>query len=536
MPFFPQLLTSGPPPAYRTAAWIVEHGFQRVALQFPDHFVHRGPATAVSLSRLLTQSPLSHPTDLFVLADTTQNPLCVDEVAAAHANADALVHYGPSDLSPVTRLPTLLVLGVEFVDVKALASVVLDAVADVRTDPVPEASTSGRTSEAVVFLEQGRLHARADLVSALLDHGNVAIHVAQAARTELWPRQIKGACGGVGGRGGWDRLSKETTDPVQPDGQSTVTVAGFSWPAGVAPGATLIWVGSEDASAFSQLQLTFYQSPWRVVDTLVHPPRHRLADVARLQRTINGRYFLIDMARNVTMVGILVGTLGVAGFRHVIARVRHLAQSAGKKTYTVLVGKPNPSKLANFPEIELWVMVSSPQGIILDTKEYFCKIITPYEAEIAWGDREEWTGSYRLDHEPLLRDYREEADTIGRPKDPRQIGMTTFDQEHDSDTEEGGVEAEGSAEARVRALTHAATTTLAQRADAALSLKGKSGAIVTNAAEYYMAKRTYWGVETPALGAEEKPVVPAVEGRDGRAAGYVRGALAEGAAGRTDVN
>ena len=31
--------------------------------------------------------------------------------------------------------------------------------------------------------------------------------------------------------------------------------------------------------------------------------------------------------------------------------------SAGKKTYTVLMGKPAPAKLANFPEVEVWVQV-----------------------------------------------------------------------------------------------------------------------------------------------------------------------------------
>jgi diphthamide biosynthesis protein 2 len=51
--------------------------------------------------------------------------------------------------------------------------------------------------------------------------------------------------------------------------------------------------------------------------------------------------------------GILVGTLGVAGYRDAIQRIRSAAQRAGKKTYTLLMGKPSPAKLANFPEIEV---------------------------------------------------------------------------------------------------------------------------------------------------------------------------------------
>lgn len=54
--------------------------------------------------------------------------------------------------------------------------------------------------------------------------------------------------------------------------------------------------------------------------------------------------------------GILVGTLGMAGYREAIDMVRRIVRSAGKKTYTMLMGKPSPPKLANFPEVEVgWV-------------------------------------------------------------------------------------------------------------------------------------------------------------------------------------
>lgn len=45
----------------------------------------------------------------------------------------------------------------------------------------------------------------------------------------------------------------------------------------------------------------------------------------------------------------------------VTERIRNLAQGAGKKTYTFLIGKPTPAKLANFPEIDVFVLVADPQ-------------------------------------------------------------------------------------------------------------------------------------------------------------------------------
>ena len=51
----------------------------------------------------------------------------------------------------------------------------------------------------------------------------------------------------------------------------------------------------------------------------------------------------------------------MAGFLQAEEGVRRLARGASKQTYTVLMGKPNPAKLANFPEVEIWVMVADAQ-------------------------------------------------------------------------------------------------------------------------------------------------------------------------------
>lgn len=48
-----------------------------------------------------------------------------------------------------------------------------------------------------------------------------------------------------------------------------------------------------------------------------------------------------------------MGTLGVAGYLGAVEQLCNAAEAAGKKTYTLLMGKPSPAKLANFPEIEV---------------------------------------------------------------------------------------------------------------------------------------------------------------------------------------
>ena len=99
----------------------------------------------------------------------------------------------------------------------------------------------------------------------------------------------------------------------------------------------------------------------------------------------------------------MVGTLGDRGYLQAARHVRGLAQAAGKKTYTMLMGRPSPAKLANFPEIEVFVMVADAPGLVLDdSKDYYAPVITPWEALLAFDADLEWTGEYKLGFQCLL--------------------------------------------------------------------------------------------------------------------------------------
>ena len=47
---------------------------------------------------------------------------------------------------------------------------------------------------------------------------------------------------------------------------------------------------------------------------------------AAVGKLLRRRYYLVEKARNAAIVGILVGTLGVAGYLDVVDRVRELAK------------------------------------------------------------------------------------------------------------------------------------------------------------------------------------------------------------------
>lgn len=77
----------------RTVTKIVQGGYKKIALQFPDELL-ADAATVAEQLREKTQK------EIFILADTSYGSCCVDEVAAEHVNADLIVHYGRSCLSP----------------------------------------------------------------------------------------------------------------------------------------------------------------------------------------------------------------------------------------------------------------------------------------------------------------------------------------------------------------------------------------------------------------------------------------------------
>lgn len=112
-----------------------------------------------------------------------------------------------------------------------------------------------------------------------------------------------------------------------------------------------------------------------------------------------------------------------AGYLSMIDQMKELVTGAGKKAYTLAMGRPNPAKLANFPEVsslpslpfhqgkrktriflpsipvssscsvtklkfcgqcDVFIYVSCAQTALLDSKEFLSPVITPFEAMLAF--------------------------------------------------------------------------------------------------------------------------------------------------------
>jgi Putative diphthamide synthesis protein len=60
--------------------------------------------------------------------------------------------------------------------------------------------------------------------------------------------------------------------------------------------------------------------------------------------------------------------LELASYLPLITHIRELVSRKRKKSYTISVGKLNPAKLANFMEIECFVLVACPENSIVEAK------------------------------------------------------------------------------------------------------------------------------------------------------------------------
>ena len=85
------------------------------------------------------------------------------------------------------------------------------------------------------------------------------------------------------------------------------------------------------------------------------------------------------------MVGLLAGTLGVARHREALAHLRNLTQAAGKRSYVLALGRPTPAKLANFPEVDVFVLLACPLGTLAPqpSGSFFRPVLAPCELEAA---------------------------------------------------------------------------------------------------------------------------------------------------------
>ncbi|KAL8195342.1 hypothetical protein R6Q57_025745 [Mikania cordata] len=330
------------------------------------------------------------------MADTTYGSCCVDEVGASHINADCVIHYGHTCLSPTSKLPAFFVFGKAPINASNCAQQLCNY------------ALSCRKPVMVLYGLEYR-HALQDIIEASTiettslcrDLSKSKLHFADVMSQSMLPKkssEINGDC-----------------DDASP---KTYKIGGLLW--GLEQGLSmedhsLFWIGP-DNSAFANVVLTFNGCEIVRYDATEN---QLLTDTSQQRRILKRRYYLVEKAKDAVIVGILVGTLGVAGYLSMIHQIKEMVIKAGKKVYTLVMGRPNPSKLANFPECDVFIYISCSQTALLDSKEFLAPVITPFEAILAFNRGSEWTGKYVMDFQDVVASVPAGLENLGEEEEAR---------------------------------------------------------------------------------------------------------------------
>ncbi|KAL5600958.1 hypothetical protein BROUX41_005792 [Berkeleyomyces rouxiae] len=341
----------------RSAAEIVAGGWARVGLQFPDYMLCDAPAVVQELEAEIaalrsTQSDAGSKAQaaprIYVLADTSYSACCVDEVAAEHVDAEVVVHYGRSCLSPTSRLPVIYVFTRYVLDMDgALAA--FEAVFAEKNDKVV-------VTADVMFQD----HVAA-LAAALRERGYTALLATTIVH---------------------DPLASIPNRAIVTDEAGTACA-----------------LSAEELKDYALFHIS--EPPAAVLLALVSRFRslHVLPTGAEAaaqdptyttQMLLQRRFARVLSMATAGVIGILVNTLSVSNYMSGVDMLRKRIAAAGKKSYTIVVGKLNPAKLANFAEIEGWVVVGCwESGLVEDDRSFYVPVVTPFEMGVALMSEEE---------------------------------------------------------------------------------------------------------------------------------------------------
>lgn len=159
----------------------------------------------------------------------------------------------------------------------------------------------------------------------------------------------------------------------------------------------------------------------------------RLESGARpINATLSRRVYLIEKAKNAHVFALVVSAVSGRAAPAAVARAEAVITEAGRKSYTVCVGKLNEPKLLNFAEVEVFVMVACPVSVLLQDHSNMnsTDVVTPLELEFALCPDRPWTGFYSTD----CADVDEKSGRLGR----KLVGEAEYDPDADYDGNSSG--------------------------------------------------------------------------------------------------
>ncbi|KAI9841337.1 MAG: Diphthamide biosynthesis protein 2 [Sclerophora amabilis] len=442
---------------------------------------------------------------LYILGDTSYGSCCVDEIAAEHVDADVVVHYGRSCLSPTSRLPVIYVFTVQKLS--------LDPVVQAFKNVFPD-----RKERVILMADVTHVSHVPSLGTALTDDGYSCIYQTSVVNSPASPIP--------------NRSVPEMIRTGE-HGLREYCLFHISEP----PASLLLTLSSRLSSIY------FY--PTNAQSPVVSSSSLKASTSLALRR----RYALLTSLATVPIFGILINTLSVKNYLHIVDHVKGQIAAAGKKSYTFVVGKVNAAKIANFSEVGGWVIIGCWESSLVENAEFWKPVITPFELELSLqGDGERiWSGEWRSDFNDLLQSGSIGKRSTGAQADGEDASFDgrndDADGDHDIDSEPESlppefdlrtgryvsnsrpmqiVDSPSATTRSVQAVPKGADSLMKKTPNGLLAINGEA----SPGAEFFHSKRSWKGLGSDfeiAYDDSSKGAASIEQGRSGIASGYVAG-------------
>ena len=321
-------------------------GAKRVALQMPEGLL----LFATTISDILTE--FCPGIETLIMGDVTYGACCIDDYTARAMGCDLLVHYAHSCLIPVdvTKIKTLYV----FVDISIDASHLLSTL---------ERNFSPGKTVAMVGTIQ--FNATIHGVRSALEKAGFRVLVPQIA--PLSKGEILGC-------------TSPNLDDAVSDGK---------------PVDLILYLG-DGRFHLESIMIHNPNIPAYRYDPYSRRLTHEVYEHAEMQDL---RRAAIKTAKTARRWGLILGSIGRQGNPHTMALIEAKLRARGIPFVNLLLSEIFPGKLAMMGDVECWVQVACPR-LSIDWGYAFPRpLLTPYEALVALGEREDWgDGVYPMDY------------------------------------------------------------------------------------------------------------------------------------------
>ncbi|KPJ00308.1 Diphthamide biosynthesis protein 2 [Papilio xuthus] len=333
----------------KTCKWISDNNYSKVCLQFPDELLN---VSAVIFEEIKNICDV----DLYILGDTSYASCCVDAVAAMHVQGDAVIHYGRSCFTK-SNIPVFTVLPKKELNLSSSMKTLQDKF------------DSDKLDKLCLFYDCEFEHYKDEIEKAWYQQYPNS-YIAHIEMDENRKRFL-------------GRLIRDVNGEV--------------YNSDVLKNCTCIYIGFSGQTLFIYT-ISIEAKQWFSLNP------ETLEIVSKTETAwFKRRRFLIEKCKDANTIGILICKLAGDQTKDIISRLKDLCKVNGKKSYIISVGKPNVAKLANFPEIDIYVMVACPENDLYNYRDFYKPIVYPFELEVALNsNREPYFTSHVTDYDELL--------------------------------------------------------------------------------------------------------------------------------------